>query len=184
MTTLPLRGTFEHPLLRDYFMDTAFDEMFDADGAIRLHYQALFNELTTLPPEEIRRRKQSADASFLMQGITFTVYGREEGTERIFPYDLIPRLVTGEEWDRIERGLTQRITALNLFLHDVYNDQKILAQGVVPREVVYSCQQFRRQMRGLRVPRNVYVAIAGTICCGWRAASSWCSKTICACRAA
>jgi uncharacterized circularly permuted ATP-grasp superfamily protein len=90
------------------------------------------------------------------------VYGRDEGTERIFPYDLIPRLVTGEEWDVIERGLTQRITALNLFLHDVYNDQKILAQGVVPREVVYSCQQFRRQMRGLRVPRNVYVAIAGT----------------------
>jgi uncharacterized circularly permuted ATP-grasp superfamily protein len=162
MTTMPLRGAFEHPLLRDYFMDTAFDEMFDADGAIRLHYQALFNELTTLPAEEIRRRKQSADASFLMQGITFTVYGREEGTERIFPYDLIPRLVTGEEWDQIERGLTQRITALNLFLHDVYNDQKILAQGVVPREVVYSCQQFRRQMRGLRVPRNVYVAIAGS----------------------
>src|SRR5580700_4886154 len=162
MTTTPIRGAHEHPLLRDYFMDTAFDEMFDADGAIRLHYQALFHELTTLPADEIRRRKQSADASFLMQGITFTVYGRDEGTERIFPYDLIPRLVTGEEWDRIERGLTQRITALNLFLHDVYNDQKILAQGVVPREVVYSCQQFRRQMRGLRVPRNVYVAIAGS----------------------
>ena len=162
MTTTPVRGAFEHPLLRDYFMDPAFDEMFDGDGVIRPHYQALFHELTTLPPEEIRRRKQSADASFLMQGITFTVYGREGGTERIFPYDLIPRLVTSEEWGRIERGLTQRITALNLFLHDVYNDQKILAQGVVPREVVYSCQQFRRQMRGLRVPRNVYVAIAGT----------------------
>jgi uncharacterized circularly permuted ATP-grasp superfamily protein len=162
MTTTPVRGAQEHPLLREYFMDAAFDEMFDGDRAIRPHYQALFHELTTLPPEEIRRRKQSADASFLMQGITFTVYGRDEGTERIFPYDLIPRLVTGEEWDRIERGLTQRITALNLFLHDVYNDQKILAQGVVPREVVYSCQQYRRQMRGLRVPRNVYVAIAGT----------------------
>ncbi len=162
MTTTPVRGAHEHSLLREYFMDAAFDEMFDGDGAIRPHYQALFHELTTLPPEEIQRRKQSADASFLMQGITFTVYGRDEGTERIFPYDLIPRLVTGEEWDRIERGLTQRITALNLFLHDVYNDQKILAQGVVPREVVYSCQQFRRQMRGLRVPRNVYVAIAGT----------------------
>ncbi|MGC2617885.1 MAG: circularly permuted type 2 ATP-grasp protein, partial [Acidobacteriaceae bacterium] len=131
MTTSPVRGAHEHPLLRDYAMDAAFDEMFDGAGAIRPHYEALFNELTTLPPEEIRRRKQSADASFLMQGITFTVYGREEGTERIFPYDLIPRLVTGEEWARIERGLTQRITALNLFLHDVYNDQKILAQGVV-----------------------------------------------------
>ena len=162
MTTTPVWGAQDHPLLRQYFMNSAFDEMIDGDGAIRPHYAALFHELTTLPPEEIQRRKQSADASFLMQGITFTVYGREEGTERIFPYDLIPRLVTGVEWERIERGLTQRITALNLFLHDVYNDQKILAQGVVPREVVYSCVQFRRQMRGLGVPRNVYVAIAGT----------------------
>src|ERR1700744_4041620 len=162
MTTTPVRAALEHPLLRTYSMDGAFDEMFDGDGTIRPHYKALFQELASRPPDEIRRRKQSADASFLMQGITFTVYGRDEGTERIFPYDLIPRLVTGEEWARIERGLTQRITALNLFLHDVYNDQKILAQGVVPREVVYSCAQFRRQMRGLRAPRNVYVAIAGT----------------------
>ena len=162
MTATPVRGAPEHPLLRDYSMNGAFDEMFEADGSIRPHYQALFYELTTLPPDEIRRRKQSADASFLMEGITFTVYGREEGTERIFPYDLIPRVVTSEEWERIERGLTQRITALNLFLHDVYNDQKILAQGVVPREVVYSCQHYRRQMRDLRVPRNVYVAIAGS----------------------
>jgi len=118
--------------------------------------------ISGLPREELQRRKHSADVSFLMQGITFTVYGREEGTERIFPYDLIPRLVTGEEWDVIERGLTQRITALNLFLHDVYHEGKILAQGVIPREIVYSCQHFRRQMRGLQVPRNVYVAVAGT----------------------
>jgi uncharacterized circularly permuted ATP-grasp superfamily protein len=97
-----------------------------------------------------------------MQGITFTVYGREEGTERIFPYDLVPRLVTGEDWNHIERGLTQRITALNLFLHDVYHEGKILGQGIIPREIVYSCQHFRRQMRGLQVPRNVYVAVAGT----------------------
>src|SRR5580658_1881544 len=152
MTTLPLRGAFEHPLLRDYFMDTAFDEMFDADGAIRLHYQALFNELTTLPADEIRRRKQSADLSFLMQGITFTVYGRDEGTERIFPYDLLPRLITASEWKVIEKGLTQRITALNLFLRDVYNEGKILADGFVPREIVYTCRHFRREMRGLQVP--------------------------------
>src|SRR6202041_3631308 len=105
MTTTPVRGAFEPPLLREYFMDAAFDEMFDGDGAIRPHYQALFTELTTLPPQETRRRKQAADASFLMQGITFTVYGREEGTERIFPYDLIPRLVTGEEGGRVGRGL-------------------------------------------------------------------------------
>ncbi len=156
------RGEFDNPLLREYFLDDAFDEMFTLDGSIRPHYAALLDTLSKLPREELQRRKQSADVSFLMQGITFTVYGREEGTERIFPYDLIPRLVKGEEWDVIERGLTQRITALNLFLHDVYHEGKILAQGVIPREIVYSCQHFRRQMRGLQVPRNVYVAIAGT----------------------
>ncbi|MBV8113971.1 MAG: circularly permuted type 2 ATP-grasp protein [Silvibacterium sp.] len=136
--------------------------MFAVDGSIRPHYVALLDLLASLPREELQRRKQSADVSFLMQGITFTVYGREEGTERIFPYDLIPRLVTSAEWDHIERGLTQRITALNVFLHDVYHEGKILAQGVIPREIVYTCQHFRRQMRGLQVPRNVYVTVAGT----------------------
>ncbi|WP_446743171.1 circularly permuted type 2 ATP-grasp protein [Silvibacterium acidisoli] len=149
-------------LLPDYSLDGAFDEMFTPDGVIRPHYEALLNVLSQMPREELQRRKQSADYSFLMQGITFTVYGRQEGTERIFPYDLVPRLVTGAEWDRIERGLTQRITALNLFLHDVYHEGKILSQGVIPREIVYSCHHFRRQMRGLQVPRNVYVAVAGT----------------------
>jgi uncharacterized circularly permuted ATP-grasp superfamily protein len=161
MGTTPARIDFDNPLLRDYLLDAAYDEMFSPDGVIRPHYEALLQVLTTLPCEELKRRKQSADVSFLMQGITFTVYGREEGTERIFPYDLIPRLVSAEDWDRIERGLTQRITALNLFLHDVYHEGKILAEGVIPREIVYSCQQFRRQMRGLQVPRNVYVAVAG-----------------------
>ena len=162
MSTTLLRGEFDNPLLREYFLDHAFDEMFTLEGSIRPHYSALLRMISGLPREELQRRKHSADVSFLMQGITFTVYGREEGTERIFPYDLIPRLVTGEEWDVIERGLTQRITALNLFLHDVYHDGKVLAQGVIPREIVYSCQHFRRQMRGLQVPRNVYVAVAGT----------------------
>jgi len=162
MSTTLLRGEFDNRLLREYFLDDAFDEMFTPDGSIRSHYAALLKVLSDLPKEELQRRKQSADVSFLMQGITFTVYGREEGTERIFPYDLIPRLVTSAEWDTIERGLTQRITALNLFLHDVYHEGKILAQGVIPREIVYSCQHFRRQMRGLQVPRNVYVAVAGT----------------------
>jgi uncharacterized circularly permuted ATP-grasp superfamily protein len=161
MGTTPARIDFDNPLLRDYLLDGAYDEMFSPDGVIRPHYEALLQVLTMLPREELKRRKQSADVSFLMQGITFTVYGQDEGTERIFPYDLIPRLVTAGDWDRIERGLTQRITALNLFLHDVYHEGKILAEGVIPREIVYSCQQFRRQMRGLQVPRNVYVAVAG-----------------------
>ena len=162
MSTALSRGQFDNHLLREYFLDDAFDEMFAENGTVRPHYVALLDLLASLPKEELQRRKQSADISFLMQGITFTVYGRDEGTERIFPYDLIPRLVTSGEWEKIERGLTQRITALNLFLHDVYHEGKILAQGVIPREIVYTCQHFRRQMRGLQVPRNVYVAVAGT----------------------
>ena len=126
-------------LLGDYPLDQAFDEMRERNGEVRPQYRALAETLARLPKEELQRRKQSADLSFLNQGITFTVYGRDEGTERIFPYDLLPRLVTAEEWDRIERGLTQRITALNHFLHDVYFDAKILNDRVVPRELVYSC---------------------------------------------
>ena len=149
-------------LFRDYLLDGAYDEMRTPDGGIRPHYQALVETLASLPHEELLRRKQSADLSFLTQGITFTVYGRDEGTEKIFPYDLLPRLISSDEWDVIERGLTQRISALNHFLRDVYNDAKILSDGVVPRELVYSCKHYRRQMCGLEVPRNVYIAVVGT----------------------
>ncbi|MGA8043466.1 MAG: circularly permuted type 2 ATP-grasp protein, partial [Terracidiphilus sp.] len=140
-------------LFGDYPLDRAFDEMREANGDLRPHYLALAEALARLPQDELQRRKQSAELSFLTQGITFTVYGREEGTERIFPYDLLPRLVTAQEWNRIERGLTQRILALNLFLRDIYSEAKILTDRVVPRELVYSCKHFRRQMRGLQVPR-------------------------------
>ena len=150
-------------LLGDYPLDQAFDEMRERNGEVRPQYRALAETLARLPKEELQRRKQSADLSFLNQGITFTVYGRDEGTERIFPYDLLPRLVTAEEWDRIERGLTQRITALNHFLHDVYFDAKILNDRVVPRELVYSCKHYRRQMRGLQVPRNVYMVVGSDL---------------------
>ena len=149
-------------LFGDYPLDLAFDEMREPAGDVRAHYRALAETLARLPNDELQRRKQSADLSFLTQGITFTVYGRDEGTERIFPYDMLPRLITAKEWDRIERGLTQRITALNLFLRDVYSDGKILNDHVVPRELVYSCKHYRRQMRGLQVPRNVYIAVVGS----------------------
>ncbi len=149
-------------LFGDYPLDRAFDEMRESGGDLRPHYRALAETLARLPQDELLRRKQSAELSFLTQGITFTVYGREEGTERIFPYDLLPRLITAQEWNRIERGLTQRITALNLFLRDIYSDAKILSDHVIPRELVYSCKHYRRQMRGLQVPRNVYIAVVGS----------------------
>jgi len=162
MSAPALPSRFESGFLRDYFLDHAFDEMFEPNGEVREHYKLLLQTFTSLPQEELMRRKHSADMSFLTQGITFTVYGKNEGTERIFPYDMLPRIITGAEWDTIERGLIQRITALNLFLRDVYNEGKILSDGFVPRELVYSCPQFRREMRGLQVPRNVYIAVTGT----------------------
>jgi uncharacterized circularly permuted ATP-grasp superfamily protein len=155
-------GRFDSPGLQDYLVDEAYDEMFDGSRTPREHYRSLLDTFTSLPAEEIRRRKHSADLSFLNQGITFTVYGREEGTEKIFPYDLLPRIITSAEWTHIEKGLTQRITALNLFLGDIYNEGRILNDGIVPREIVFSCKHFRREMRGLQVPRNVYVAVVGS----------------------
>jgi uncharacterized circularly permuted ATP-grasp superfamily protein len=148
--------------LRNYKLDHAFDEMFAGRDDLREHYGPLLEHFSALPKDEVQRRKQAADLSFLNQGITFTVYGREEGTEKIFPYDLLPRIITSAEWAKVERGLTQRITALNLFLKDIYNEGRILKDGIVPREIVYSCQHFRRQMSGLQVPRNVYIAVCGT----------------------
>src|SRR6202046_53666 len=155
-------STFGNPLLRDYVLDNTFDEMFTEDGMVRPHYAEALEKFLSLPPEEIARRKRSVDQSFMTQGITFNVYGHGEGTERIFPYDLMPRIITGAEWQHIEKGLTQRITALNLFRATFYNDGKILNDGHVPREIVYSCRQFRREMRGLQVPRNVYITVTGT----------------------
>ena len=136
--------------------------MFSSPGVPRPHYQALFRTLLELPAEELKKSQQAADLSFLHQGITFTVYGNEQGTERVFPNDLIPRIIPGPEWQRIEAGLTQRITALNLFLQDIYHQGNILSDGVVPRELIYSCKHFRREMRGLPVPRGIYVSICGT----------------------
>ena len=162
MTTavIPLRNL--PPSFQHYRFENSYDEMFEAPGLPRAHYQALYQTLLRLPPEELRRSQQAADLSFLHEGITFTVYGNKEGTERIFPNDLVPRIIPSHEWAQIEKGLTQRITALNLFLHDIYHDGKILSDGVVPRELVCSCRHFRREMRGLQVPRGIYVSICGT----------------------
>jgi uncharacterized circularly permuted ATP-grasp superfamily protein len=136
--------------------------MFEAAGRARPPYAALFERLQRADLQDMRHRQVAADQAFLNQGITFTVYGESEGTERIFPYDLIPRVITAAEWDRLERGLTQRLTALNLFLKDLYTDARVLADGIVPRELVYSCHHYRREMQGI-VPRHgVYVAVAGT----------------------
>lgn len=145
-----------------YMLDEAYDEMFACEDTPRRHYAALARRLQELNYDELAHRQQAADLSFLHQGITFTVYGRDEGTERIFPYDLLPRIITASEWKTIEDGLKQRITALNLFLGDIYGEGRILKEGIVPRELVYSCKHYRREMRGVHVPRNAYVSVVGT----------------------
>ncbi len=153
---------FEPPFDQYELDGTFFDEMFDGGGTPRSSYEFLHRRMLQLPVDQLRRRQQDAELSFLHQGITFTVYGRDEGTERIFPYDLIPRIITSSEWATIEKGLTQRITALNLFLKDVYHEGRILKEKVVPRELVTSCPHFQRGMRGVSVPRDIYVSIVGT----------------------
>jgi uncharacterized circularly permuted ATP-grasp superfamily protein len=149
-------------LFSTYELGAPFDEMFDATGQPRLPYRALLDELLAAPAEGLRRHQLEAERSFLAQGITFTVYGDEEGTERIFPFDLLPRIITAAEWATLERGLTQRLTAINLFLKDVYHEGRILDEGIVPRDLVYSCQHYRREMRGVHVNRDIYVSVAGT----------------------
>jgi uncharacterized circularly permuted ATP-grasp superfamily protein len=155
-------SVLSHPAFATYLLDAAYDEMLAGDGSARPHYDAIYRQLTALPADELRYHQQAADLSFLNQGITFTVYGQEEGTERIFPYDLVPRILTGAEWQTIERGLIQRITALNLFLKDIYGPGRALAEGIIPRDLVYSCRHYRREMRGLAVPRDIYTTVVGT----------------------
>jgi uncharacterized circularly permuted ATP-grasp superfamily protein len=136
--------------------------MFSAQGEPRPHYRPLFEQLCRLSPAEFEERRRTADVAFLYQGITFTVYSETQGIERIFPFDLVPRVIARDEWDRLERGLAQRVTALNLFLEDVYHGQRIVREGRIPAELVFGARHFRREMVGVRVPRGVYAHVVGT----------------------
>ena len=140
----------------------AYDEMFVRPGVTRPHYAAIKQRLDEVSAEEWQTRQAAADRAFLTQGITFTVYGDEQGVERPFPYDLLPRLVPAHEWNVIERGLVQRTTALNQFLHDVYHEGHILKEGVVPRGLVLGCRHYRREMQGVSLGANPYVSVMGT----------------------
>src|SRR6266446_5968508 len=149
-------------LFDNYDPGPFFDEMFEPSGQIRTHYDRLYQRYSELTPEEFARKRSAADNSFLNQGITFTVYNNDEGTERIFPFDLLPRIVPFGEWQQIEQGLVQRITALNLFLQDVYHEQRIIKDKVVPREIVESAVHFRPEFMGVNVPKGIYMHICGT----------------------
>jgi uncharacterized circularly permuted ATP-grasp superfamily protein len=149
-------------LFRGYTLGAGYDEMFDEGLRPRPHYEALCRRLGGVSAEEFRRRKAMTDLSMLQDGVGFTVYRQEEGIERVWPMDPVPRIVPASEWKVIERGLVQRVTALNLFLKDVYHDQLILRDRVIDPRLVYEGAFFRREFVGAAVPRDIYIHVCGT----------------------
>ena len=145
-----------------YRTEGFYDEMFERDGNPRPHVRLLADTIDTLSEGNLLRYKLAAERMLLQMGITFNVYGESAGAERIFPFDLIPRIIPAEEWDRIERGLAQRIHALNLFIDDIYHEQKILKDSVIPAEVILSAASYRKQCHGLNPPWRVWCHITGT----------------------
>jgi uncharacterized circularly permuted ATP-grasp superfamily protein len=146
----------------DYESDGFYDEMFDGDGAPRADCKSLFHRIRSLPPEDLTRRQRAADRSMVQLGITFNVYGDRSGLERIIPFDIIPRIVCRDEWQTLELGLRQRITALNMLIDDLYHEQKIVRDGVLPAHAVATAKGFRQQCVGLNPPRGVWCHITGT----------------------
>lgn len=151
-----------HNLLDGYLPEDFFDEMVAPDGQVRPHYRQFQNLFAGMTLKEFRQRCQSVDLAFLRQGVTFNVYGDSQGTEKIFPFDMLPRIIPASEWSMLERGLIQRITALNLFLHDIYHEQKIVKDGVIPPFYILSGKHFRREFAGFNVPKDIYIHVCGT----------------------
>lgn len=148
-------------LLGNYQADEqVWDEMYAPPG-VREHYKDIYAFLSQLPGDTLQHKEELAKRLFMSQGITFTVYSSNEGIEKIFPFDIIPRIITAKEWAHIERGIKQRLRALNLFLKDVYHEQQILKDGIVPADMVYSCPHYLREMMGVKVPHDIYVHISG-----------------------
>jgi uncharacterized circularly permuted ATP-grasp superfamily protein len=141
---------------------SAWDELFDGSGQPHAHCRTLVESLGELRVDEFQRRRVGADLVFTNQGITFSVYADRRGVEKIFPFDLIPRTVAGSEWSALEAGLLQRICALNHFLRDVYHDQRIIKEGVVPAELVLGSKGFRKEMIGFEPPKGQYIHVCGT----------------------
>jgi uncharacterized circularly permuted ATP-grasp superfamily protein len=148
--------------LGEYEVGGFFDEMFGENGRPRAAARPLAKNIESLPPGELVNRQLAADRALVQAGITFNVYGESAGIEKTLPFDLVPRIVAAAEWDRIERGLKQRIRALNLFIDDLYHDQKIIKDGAVPKEIVLSSKGFREQCIGLNPPRDIWCHITGT----------------------
>ncbi|MBL8397267.1 MAG: circularly permuted type 2 ATP-grasp protein [Candidatus Accumulibacter sp.] len=138
-----------------------YNEMCDSDGRLRPHYQEFADWLSAMPADRLARKRLEADTAFHRVGITFAVYGEESGSERLIPFDIIPRIIPSAEWATLQAGLWQRVKALNAFLHDIYHQQAILRAGIIPWESVLNNAQFRREMVGIELPSDIYAHIAG-----------------------
>lgn len=147
-------------MLAGYVRSLGWDEMM-SENSIRKPYKALLESIGKLTTESLQQKDLQAGELFMNQGITFTVYSDNAGIERIFPFDILPRIITSAEWDHIEAGIKQRLRALNLFLKDVYHDQQIIKDGIIPAWLVASCPHFTREVFGIDVPYDIYVHISG-----------------------
>lgn len=146
----------------NYQTDNFFDEMITPETNARTGNQVLKNTIENLAFENLKNKQKAAERSMVSAGITFNVYSEDGGTERIIPIDIVPRVIDSQEWDNLEKGLVQRITALNMFLQDVYNEQKIIRDGIIPREIIESSKGFLPECKGLTPPKGVWIHITGT----------------------
>lgn len=142
-------------------MAVAFDEMSGSNGVLRSPYAALADWLKDMPPDALEYRRHEAELLFRRIGITFAVYGDAEAQERLIPFDVVPRILSGQEWKQLERGLKQRVQALNMFLRDIYHGRDILRAKLIPEDLIFQNPVFRPEMNGQSVPHDVYVHIAG-----------------------
>lgn len=148
-------------LLNQYVVpDDIWDEM-KVNDTIRQQYQSVFNAIKEMDLSSLQQKDRIAAELFMSQGITFTVYSDDAGIERIFPFDIIPRIITGKEWDEVEKGLKQRLKTLNLFLKDIYSEQQIIKDKIIPTSLIASCSNFNREVFGIKVPYDVYIHISG-----------------------
>ncbi len=139
-----------------------YDETFADPTTVRPQSAALVEKLSSMAAADVLRRQEAAEKALLSLGITFSVYKDGQGTDRVFPFDIIPRIIAAAEWDRVEQGLRQRIRALNLFLQDIYNDARILADGVIPRNIVEGSRGFLKEMRSFTPPQGIWCHVTGT----------------------
>lgn len=142
-------------------MPDFYNEMLDAQGEVRPHYREIAAWLDAQAPGSLAAKREEADLIFRRVGITFAVYGDTAGTERLIPFDIVPRIITRNEWSKMEAGLRQRVTALNMFIHDIYHDQNIVKAGIVPAEQIFRNAQYRPEMQGITVANDIYAHVAG-----------------------